>query len=699
MKRAAWDRLAALALSTVAAGLAGYALHRVIDARPLLVAVLVAATMPTVLAALWRDRVSLWLAVPASVVVWLLMVTATQLRPAATAGWLPNSATLAQTAAGLGDSWRQMLGTIPPVGATAGVLITVSALVWFAAAVSAEVLSRTRATAPALLPSLSLLLLALPVAAGGPGSNTLEVTGWLLAALLLLLIRRPGSSARQVAAGFALAALVAVVAAAAGPLLVGSRAPFDLRQHVALPSAEQPALDPLAQVSAWLATPQLALFQVTATSPQNWRLAVLDRFDGVTWTSAAHFIPTGSRVPAPPIELATDTVNQHVTVDALTGVWLPAAESATSITGTPAAVDPATGVLLSPHGLRPALEYDVTSAVPRFQPGPLEAAVPADDPAALVLPPGLPSTLADTAQAATVGATFPYQQATRLAAYLRTNATYDPQAPPGHTYGHLGYFLDVSRRGTSEQFATAFAVMARTLGLPSRVVVGFRAGTQIGPGAWQVVGADVLVWPEVEFAGLGWVPFYPTPDTAGPNGTVTPAGSSSARQLLDDGLDSTPAPAAEQPGSTSVTGRGGGVSPVDDRVWILAAVAGLAAGYLLLVLVLPPVRTAVRRRGYPVVAAWSQALGWLRPAVSGDLAPLTATEVAQRAGRVVPSARPDLQSLAALADAAAFSGQPAGTTLGRSAWRHAAAIRRHAARAVRWPARLRHRLSPRRLWN
>src|SRR5262249_34553194 len=161
-------------------------------------------------------------------------------------------------------------------------------------------------------------------------------------------------------------------------------------------------------------------------------------------------------------ELATDTVHQHVTVDGLTGVWLPAAESPTDITGTPAAVDPTTGVLLSPGGLRPALQYDVTSAVPRIQTGPLEAAVPADDPAALRLPAGAPPALAETAQSATNGATFAYQQAVRLAAYLRANAVYDPQAPPGHTYGHIEFFLDVSHRGTSEQFATAFALLART---------------------------------------------------------------------------------------------------------------------------------------------------------------------------------------------------------------------------------------------
>src|SRR5262249_27391063 len=155
--------------------------------------------------------------------------------------------------------------------------------------------------------------------------------------------------------------------------------------------------------------------------------------------------------------------------------------------------------------------YGVDSRVPVYDADQLRSAVPATDASALALPPGLPSSIVDTARAATQGATFPVQQATRLATYLRESGTNDPSAPPGHAYGHLAYFLAVSHRGTTEQFGAAFAVMARALGLPTRLVVGFGPGRPGPDGLTTVRGGDALVWPEVEFAGTGWVPFYPTP--------------------------------------------------------------------------------------------------------------------------------------------------------------------------------------------
>ncbi|MCQ0010429.1 transglutaminase-like domain-containing protein [Actinomadura madurae] len=64
-----------------------------------------------------------------------------------------------------------------------------------------------------------------------------------------------------------------------------------------------------------------------------------------------------------------------------------------------------------------------------------------------------------------------------LAEYLKRYARYDVTAPPGHSYRQLDYFLGEGRRGTPEHFATAYALLARSLGLPSRVVVGFDGGT------------------------------------------------------------------------------------------------------------------------------------------------------------------------------------------------------------------------------
>ena len=63
--------------------------------------------------------------------------------------------------------------------------------------------------------------------------------------------------------------------------------------------------------------------------------------------------------------------------------------------------------------------------------------------------------------------------------------------------------------GTAEQFASAFAVLARAVGLPTRVVVGFRPVPPGPDGVAVVRGGDATAWPEVYFSGWGWVPFDP----------------------------------------------------------------------------------------------------------------------------------------------------------------------------------------------
>jgi transglutaminase-like putative cysteine protease len=66
--------------------------------------------------------------------------------------------------------------------------------------------------------------------------------------------------------------------------------------------------------------------------------------------------------------------------------------------------------------------------------------------------------------------------------------------------------------GDEEQYASAFALMARSLNYPARVVMGFAPEVRDGGGVVEVTGHDVTAWVEVAFEGVGWVPFYPTPD-------------------------------------------------------------------------------------------------------------------------------------------------------------------------------------------
>lgn len=81
-------------------------------------------------------------------------------------------------------------------------------------------------------------------------------------------------------------------------------------------------------------------------------------------------------------------------------------------------------------------------------------------------------------------------------------------------------FLTTDRRGDCQQYAWAFALIARDLGIPSRIAVGYTAGTTRNGKKWLVTTADAHAWPELYFAGEGWLRFEPTPSGDRGQGTA-----------------------------------------------------------------------------------------------------------------------------------------------------------------------------------
>jgi transglutaminase-like putative cysteine protease len=716
----------ALVLAAALNACAALALHRVVPMGALLPMVALAILPPVLLARLLA-RASLWLALPASAIAWLLVTGAGIVHRDAAFAVLPTVDTLRDIGAGLRDSWSELVTTILPAPAEPRLMVALSVPPWLASAASAELAARTRSALLPVVPPLLLLAAAVLVGVPGTGSNLDVAIGFVALAAGLALARQQRTSLRRLmrryAAGAPVVALVAVVAGLAGPHLplLSQRKPFDIRRHVTTAGVPRASLNPLDQVSAWLGSPG-ALFTAvlpagagataggTGAAP-TWRIASLDGFDGRTWYSTGRFVPTGSRVPLPEASPThTSRLIADVTVEGLTGPWLPTVESPTAVTGLPVMVDPATGVVLSRDGLGPEVRYRVDAEVPQYGGEQLRLAAPGRDAqaqAALALPHGLPDEVADQATRATQNATFPAQQASQLASYLRANEHNDPTAAPGHSYGHIAYFLTVSHRGTTEQFATAFAVMARSIGLPTRVVVGFTGGLPDPTGhSWTVRGSDVLVWPEVDFAGVGWVPFFPTPVTGtSPNdpAVTAAAGASSQRQAIDQDLDDAGTTDVRVPDARRHDGQPTGGAP--GRSWwsLLPILPGAILVYLLAVLLAPVLRTRRRRRARrgtgQVAGAWAELLHRLGPLRLGDVSALSAGEVAaaaeRRAGR---DAGAHLGRLATLADAAAFSGAPLPPPYGVQAWRHLEAATPAIRRAAGRRRRLLHRLRPRMLF-
>lgn len=106
-----------------------------------------------------------------------------------------------------------------------------------------------------------------------------------------------------------------------------------------------------------------------------------------------------------------------------------------------------------------------------------------------------------------------YDKMLAIESYLKQNYAYDLEVPPQSSEGDaVAYFLFQEKRGYCEHFASAMAVMARSAGIPARVVTGYTGGSYNPFTAlWEVKQSDAHAWVEVYFGSAGWVPFDPTP--------------------------------------------------------------------------------------------------------------------------------------------------------------------------------------------
>jgi transglutaminase-like putative cysteine protease len=134
----------------------------------------------------------------------------------------------------------------------------------------------------------------------------------------------------------------------------------------------------------------------------------------------------------------------------------------------------------------------------------------------LQLPPLDPRVPA-LAEQVTASERTPYDKARALERYLSTNFGYTLQLPSPVPDDPIAYFLFTRKQGHCEYFASAMAVMLRSLGIPARIVNGFRTGEYNDvTGSYIIRARDAHSWVEAYFPGAGWASFDPTPAAVRP---------------------------------------------------------------------------------------------------------------------------------------------------------------------------------------
>jgi transglutaminase-like putative cysteine protease len=204
-------------------------------------------------------------------------------------------------------------------------------------------------------------------------------------------------------------------------------------------------------------------------------------------------------------------------------------------------VEPSTLMILTKNGTLAAQAYEVTSlnvdaSTQQLERAPATTSLNVET----QLPPGYKSEqLLRLAEQHTAGAKNQFDAANDLATWLGgTEFTYNLYAQPIDSPASLVQFLTKTKIGDCVQSAFAFAVLARLLGIPTRIATGYTQGVLTGKDHYVVKSTDAHAWPEVYFQGFGWIRLEPTPPGQGsaqPAGYAVPAPASIAPPVLPAG--------------------------------------------------------------------------------------------------------------------------------------------------------------------
>lgn len=461
---------------------------------------------------------------------------------------LPASSTVDAVRADLSEAWAVFNEESAPVPVVGGFVLAAGALLWVLVFVADWAAHRLGSPVEAVLPAF--MIFAFTVVLGTDEGAIGHAVAFSAAATAVMLTIRaancargawiepgPGRGAATVLRCGAGAGAVAVLAGVViGPSLpgAGAEALIDLTDLEPGPQ-RRVVVSPLVQVRAKLVEQsEVELFSVAVDSGSReyWRLMALDEFDGDLWRARSSFDDAAGPLPSEfDPSVAARPLTQRVTIERLGNIFLPAAHEVREVVddgGVAMEYEPASGSLVKTRAsgaLGPRrFTYVVESSVPEIDARRLRSSPGVADGDFLAfntaLPAAFPASVRAEAEKAAGGGASDYDRALALQDYFRDpdRFRYDLNVAFDQDLDDLESFLFEVRAGYCEQFASAFAAMARSIGLPARVAVGFTWGEwDEARDAYVVRGEHAHAWPEVYFQGTGWVRFEPTPGRGGPN--------------------------------------------------------------------------------------------------------------------------------------------------------------------------------------
>ncbi|TQJ31340.1 DUF3488 and transglutaminase-like domain-containing protein [Microbacterium sp. SLBN-146] len=476
-----------------------------------------------------------------------------------------------------------------------------------------------------LLASVGILAVSLIPAIAVP--RGIDVMAFLLLAAALLFLLRAETRSREDAPARAAERSAGVPATAVGIAAIALVVTLVATPALPQPFARTgtgpgggPGIDASLQLGDDLRRPEpveVLRVRSSQTDAPYLRATTLSRFDGAVWLpDRVRTVPLDSEFGLGALGIAEDIrmvdTTTNVDVVDLASVWAPIPYPAVEVSGLDGrwAAVPYNRTVVSQSGSTQGQSYEVVASVPRptleqIRATQADAADIFDD--AKSLPAEVPSIVAELAAEVTAETTNDYDALIAMQRWFRGGEfRYSLDAPVEDGFDGTGAeavaeFLEV-REGYCIHFASAFALMARTLGMPTRIVVGYLPGVatqeRIGDQLVYSVSSSLLhAWPEVYFQSVGWIGFEPTAGLGTPTAFAPAAVTPNPVTESDDAAPQPSASASPSPSaSTNLldprddAAAGGTVTTANP----LPAVGVVLA--ILLLLSLPGLLRVIRRR-------------------------------------------------------------------------------------------------------